>query len=876
MLSRDVKERLAELLSRLAAAGLDAQERETLEALVREAAGENATLDLYAAGRTVIPQVRSPNAAPPTLAPSPTFDLDAEPSEPIDVIGLGPLALRYHVRRKLGVGGMSDVWQVEDRRLHRTMALKIMKPELLGRPEPKARFVEEAQLTAQLQHPGILPVHEVGELPDGRAWFTMKEVHGRTLREVLREAHDDEAGLEKHELHRLVADFHRACEAVAYAHAQGVVHRDLKPDNVMMGDFGEVLVLDWGLARVDGRVERSMVDPLGEESFGIHTDRSDQFVTRIGHVAGTPAYMPPEQASGSFHELTPAADVYALGAVLFEILDGQPPYSGGSPGAILEAVIAGDRRAFPSGGVVPADLRAICERALNPEPARRYRDAASLERAVGAWLDGERQRERALAFAQTAEGLGAEVDHLRERAARLRAESAAALKAVPRWSPAEEKAAAWAKEDEAGALQREADLRELMRVEALRAALVHLPEYTEVNDTLFNHFRRLHAAAEAARDPRAISLLEGRVRLYDRGRYTDYLRGVGRITLTTDPPGAVARLHRYELRERRLVPGFVRELGATPLALPMPMGSYLLELSAPGRERVMVPVSLAREERWTGAVSLPLAGSLADDERYVPGGWFLSGGDREASAAQPRRSVFVDSFVIKRFPVTNAEFMAFLDALVAAGREAEALAHVPRQKPGRQAEEGAMIYSRRPDGGFALQVDADGDEWRPEWPVGMVTWSAAAAYCDWLAARTGQPWRLPWELEWEKAARGVDGRFYPWGDFLDPSFCCIHYSAPGRTLPAGCEAYPVDESPYGVRALAGTIREWCQDPWTPEGPAPDGGEWQPAATSRDPLISRAMRGGGFSSNPRTARIAHRTGTPGHNRLGSLGFRPVRS
>jgi len=890
MLKRDVQERLAAMLDRLEGAGLSPLERAALESLVREAAGESALT--FSPEMTIAPEGEPTfSAAPPTLAPSLTFELDAPTGAPTgapDPHNLGPLAARYQVRRRLGVGGMSDVWQVEDRRLHRTMALKVMKPELLGRPEARARFVEEAQLTAQLQHPGILPVHEVGELPDGRAWFTMKEVHGRTLREVLREAHDDEAGLEKHELHGLVSDFHRSCEAVAYAHAQGVVHRDLKPDNIMMGDFGEVLVLDWGLARVDGRAARpsdeapgdaagaSAGAPAGWEQ-SIQTDRSDEFITRIGHIAGTPAYMPPEQATGDFHTLTPTADVYALGAVLFEILAGEAPFGGRSPTAILEAVVAGRRRPLPSGGVVPDELRAICERAMSEDPGRRYRDAASLARAVEAWLDGQRQKERALAFAQTADALGMEIDELRERSEGLRERAREALKAAPRWAPAADKRAAWAMEDEADGLQREADLRELMRIEALRAALVHLPEYVEVNDTLFGHFQRLHGSAEVNRDPRAMSLLEARVRLYDRGRHTDYLRGRGRLSLTVEPAGAEVRLHRYELRDRCLTPTFVRALGPTPLDdLPMAMGSYLLELRAPGREVVLAPACIERQGRWSAAIVLPPAGSVAEDERYVPAGGFVSGGDPAASASQARRSVWVPGFILRRFPITNAEYIDFLDALVADGREAEALAHVPRQKPGRHGEQGAMIYGRRADGGFALQVDADGDEWRPEWPVGMVTWTAAAAYCAWLSERTGQPWRLPWELEWEKAARGVDGRFYPWGDFLDPSFCCIQHSAPGAPLPAGYEAFPIDESPYGVRAMAGTVREWCQDAWSPEGPAPEGGEWRPMETDPDPRVPRSVRGGGFSSNPRTARIAQRTATPGHNRMGSLGFRPARS
>ena len=155
--------------------------------------------------------------------------------------------------------------------------------------------------------------------------------------------------------------------------------------------------------------------------------------------------------------------------------------------------------------------------------------------------------------------------------------------------------------------------------------------------------------------------------------------------------------------------------------------------------------------------------------------------------------------------------MAFLDDLVATGREEEALAAVPRERAARAGERGAMLYGRHPDGRFFLQVDAQGHRWDPDYPVLNIDWFGAWAYGQWHAEKTGQPWRLPYELEWEKAARGVDGRFYPWGDAFDPSWCCVRDSHRGPRLPQVVGAFAGDVGPYGVRDMAGGAWDWCAD-----------------------------------------------------------------
>ncbi len=225
---------------------------------------------------------------------------------------------------------------------------------------------------------------------------------------------------------------------------------------------------------------------------------------------------------------------------------------------------------------------------------------------------------------------------------------------------------------------------------------------------------------------------------------------------------------------------------------------------------------------------------------------------------------------MRRHPVTNAEYLRFLNALVAQGDEAAALRHAPQEMLGSGA--GRLIYARTPEGRFALGSDASGDAWHADEPVLLVDWLAASAFCQWQ----GPGWRLPTEAEWEKAARGVDGRPLPWGDAFDPSFCCMVQSHSRRPRPASVSAFPVDESPYGVRGLAGNAREWCLGVADPDGRLPE----QPidVAVVQDgaPLDAlRPTRGGAFVSMPPHVRAARRSAARATARVETLGLRAVR-
>ncbi len=181
------------------------------------------------------------------------------------------------------------------------------------------------------------------------------------------------------------------------------------------------------------------------------------------------------------------------------------------------------------------------------------------------------------------------------------------------------------------------------------------------------------------------------------------------------------------------------------------------------------------------------------------------------------------------------------------------------------------MFGRDEDGRFLLLPDADGDVWQPDWPVVLIDWEAAHAFASWHAATTNRPWRLLGELEWEKSARGVDGRHYPWGDVLHPSWTCVRGSHPQRPLPAGVDSYPVDTSVYGIRGLGGNAQDWCADGFRLEGPPLEGARVPPPVAEGNGA-SRCLRGGYFSGTDRVARSAYRTRVDSWYRLEFLGFR----
>ncbi len=308
-----------------------------------------------------------------------TLLLDTAPTDgSVNGMIIAPASLRYAVIDELGRGGMGAVYRARDQDLGREVALKVAR----GANDPTrcARFLAEARITGQLQHPNIVPVHGCGVDPAGRPWFSMTLVRGRELAEILGRRAQDPATANDWPLTRLVAVLVQACHGVAFAHSRGVVHRDLKPANLMLGSFGEVLVMDWGLgcrSAAPGAADDSPWDGA-------------PVATRDGTVAGTPSYMPPEQARGERDRIGPRSDVYALGAILFELLTGAPPHRGDTATEVVRqaqtGIITWPRR-HADGSAIPRDLAAVARRALQANPADRYASVEALRDDLQRWLD---------------------------------------------------------------------------------------------------------------------------------------------------------------------------------------------------------------------------------------------------------------------------------------------------------------------------------------------------------------------------------------------------------------------------------------------------------------------------------------------------------
>lgn len=294
---------------------------------------------------------------------------------------------RYEVQEELGRGGVGTVLLCVDRQIGRPIALKVLRDPGSDPREGMARFVREARIQGQLEHPSVVPVHDLATHDELGVYFTMQRVRGVTLATLLRRLQGGDQDSAVHwSRRRLLEAFGRVCLAVDYAHERGILHRDLKPANIMFGEYGEVYVLDWGLA---GR------DPSAEESE--RPKGFDDEMTRPGVVFGTPGYMPPEQVHGFHDKLSPASDVYALGAILFELLTLTPLHAGDTPEARYASTI-GRLDARPSsrapGAYVPPELEAIVVRAVDRHAEERFPSARALQRAIERYLDGEQEEEQ--------------------------------------------------------------------------------------------------------------------------------------------------------------------------------------------------------------------------------------------------------------------------------------------------------------------------------------------------------------------------------------------------------------------------------------------------------------------------------------------------
>jgi serine/threonine-protein kinase len=743
---------------------------------------------------------------------------------------------RYVVEEEIAQGGMGRILLAYDRDFRRRIAMKVMLGNV-RETGSTSRFIQEAQTTAQLEHPHIGPVYDIGVDGRGSPFFTMKWIRGRNLADLLR------AGGKEFSLTRLVQILQQAAMGVHFANTKGVIHRDLKPQNIMVGDFGEVLVVDWGLAKILGRAATAA---RAEAEPPISTTRAErQEETLHGSVQGSIAYMAPEQARGELSEIDVRTDVFGLGAILYEILTGSAPYQEASPQAALARARRADLvppLARAPGRGIPAILEEICRKALAPARDSRYRSAGEFHQALQEYIEGihsaERQAAEGSRLLWVAEHLYEELRAAESREAELRREEAALRTQVREYDPEEKKQRLWDLTEKARAA-REAVASEFTRTTAAYLAVLSIaPDHRQARGRLSHLYYRRLVAAEERGDRETAAVYKSLVAQYHDGELEVELAGVGNLRLRSDPPGATVLLSRFEERGLILAETGREVIGTTPVEKPLPPGSYLAVLWREGFCEARYPFIIYRCEAHAGSVRLVPRGGIPEGFVQVPGGPTLVGTDFRECGLERRRLEVGDLFA-GRHPVTFGEYCAFLN-------DCFPVAEAPPAE--YKSAFGTETYVERTAGGFAPVSKLD-----PRMAVMAVSYAAALAYAGWLGKKLGKSVRLLREEEWERCARGADGRLYPWGNGFDWAFCKGAFSLPGEPFPAPVGTFPRDVSVFGIQDLAGTVRELCEG-WAREGYRPcRGGSW-------------------FNSFPFIFRADFRTRQRDVNRATDSGFR----
>lgn len=752
-------------------------------------------------------------------------DPDVATAAPLSPPPLPPKGNRYRLISELGRGGFATVYLVDDRQLKRTVALKLLRLGGKGRAGIE-RFFEEARSTARLEHPNIVPVYDVGELK-GIPFYTMKFVRGRSFAAIFHGLRTGHPEIRKEwTLTRLVQVLLQIAIAAHYAHEKGLVHRDLKPGNVMLGAFGEVLVMDWGLSH-------AIASAGGRRG-----------------LLGTPVYMAPEQALGRLDEVDARTDVYALGVMLFEALTLRRPFEGRDVRKLLREIstqapptpaeLARDR-------AIPPALAAIALRALAKDKLTRQQTARRFYDELQGWFEAETEHQRRVELSAARLQDGSEklrrYRALQAEIAGAQAELRALQSSFRGPEPLAEKAALLVAEDRIQALRRERVRLSSGAMSALTEALAFHSASPEARRRIAEYYLLRFEESEAAGDGEGQAFFAELVRRYDGGALRERLHDEGELSVVTEPPGLSAALLRhvedgFVLRTRPEV-----ALGLTPVrSLAHAAGSYVVRILAPGGE-VSAPVELVRgaEARLVVNAGLrPPPGFV-----LVPGGPFRSG-------PPPGIVRSCGDFAMARFPVTLGAWLEYLEWL---GREApdEARARTPRLS----GESSPLV---RFEDGRALPPGrlANGPPWPADAPVLAISWHDARAYATWLGQRDGIRLDLPTSLEWEKAARGTDGRRHPWGNRFDPALANMKRSL-DAPRPVPVQEFATDVSPYGIRGLGGNVRDWCADA------AEEGDE------SRE---ERVVRGGAWSLGAGCVDAWSVGGLPADMTSSQIGFRLV--
>lgn len=786
------------------------------------------------------------------------LDVTISPDELRLLLGLAPVEqlADYGELAAIGMGGLGSIFAVREPGLNREIALKVLRPEYRNKLHHIERFIREARTTAQIDHPNIVPVHRIGVFDDIGVYFTMKRIEGETLRRIIQSlAERKPEYLRRYSLRRRLEIFISVCQGIAFAHSKGIIHCDLKPGNIMIGDYGEVFIMDWGLARyrqekdqgVDGRKMALEFDGDFPESGndGISGEKRRE-------ISGTPAYMAPEQAAGHSEGLDERLDIYGLGGILYALLTLEAaPYDVKlNTNELLGEVILGrmqrPRRRAPRQGI-PRELEAITMKAMSRRRVNRYASVQLLIDDVRNFLDNypvaaysgppfyrlfKLCRRRPLIpaalivavltlggvslirqisnYYQEDSLMGVVHDSLGQSEARYNL----ALRAY-RLLQFDSGAAS------ADALGRTENLRTNYREQTLEffnRSNIALDALSSLEDRgIRNKSIRQYAGGIIKQQIQFLVATESdellkptiqRLRSRWRSTFEQILRLdpelatlVARVeqqegVLSVDFPDGAAVAIRPLSSDNGAGPDEENwtELEEPGQARRIEAGSYLLKIEAAEAPPFYLPVIVGVAARRRVEIEPPPffpAGTA-----FIHQGAFqyeLGTGDGIG------RKVLLPSFFISLHEVTVAEYRAFYRTL-----------------RGDEERRRFMPKFITPDNETVDLWDRDGKlipPFTPELPVIGVTGGAAEAYCRYLSERTGYRCRLPSTMELQKAARGGDGRAYVWGNRFEPDAALVRENARAARFPAGAPpgSFPRDCSSYGVCDLAGNVREFVRN-----------------------------------------------------------------
>ncbi len=779
---------------------------------------------------------------------------------------------RYERREELARGGMGVILRVWDRDLARHLAMKVsLSPaergsEALagGASRQLGRFLAEAKITGQLDHPGVVSVHDLGVDEDGRCYFTMQLVRGVDLRAVLRQR---AAGDTSWPLERLLGVMQKVCDAVGYAHAKGVIHRDLKPANIMVGRFGEVFVMDWGLARAPGEPE------VRDLRLRVDSERSDEVqvrgaegsnspvLTMDGHVVGTPAYLSPEQAQGRVDELGPRSDVYSLGATLYHLICGTPPYV--PPGEELAAqrvlLLALQGPPRPVEELCPRiapELAAICARAMARDPLDRYASAEELGEDLRAFLEG-----RAVA----AFG-GGPLWGLRKWIRRNAALSAALAVAVVL-------AVSFGANE---ALELAQENRALLSegVEARAGERLAIAEREVMDETSAELARNLRSSDEVLLEELRRAALE----LPSPGpdataRHEAWLRSArslaGRLELhrSTHEELSLAGVEPWELQPlERLVAALGEFCAAGGL---LPWVEERTRLASSLEERTVS--GLEARARWAAAAESARASGRYGGLALVPQLGLLPLGSDPASGLEefavigsgslPRRT---SDGALELEPESAIVLVLVPRHSFLMGAQSSDTAS-PNYDPAAEASE-APVHQVELAPYFIAKHELSGAQWRrlggmpPSSPQALELPATSLSWDEADARLRGLGLRLPSEARWEAAARA--GTSTPWWSGSDAASLAglaqLDSSSATSVHAGGANA-------FGLVQTLGNVSEWCEGAprtYSSAADAPANGK-------------RVFRGGSFRGTAADARCADRFAADRELTSPTVGVRPAR-